>query len=128
MTDVRHDLILKDESYQIIGACMTVHSELGAGFLESVYQEALAMEFKAIGVPFEKEKMIDIYYKTHLLEKKYCADFICYGQVIVELKAVNDLTGDHLSQVLNYLKATNLKVGILVNFGQPSLQYKRLVR
>ena len=96
--------------------------------MESVYQEALSIELSARGIPYEKEKTIDIYYKNHLLEKKYFADFLCYGQVIVELKALNDLTGDHLSQVLNYLKASNLKVGLLVNFGKPSLQYKRVVR
>ncbi|MDD2228299.1 MAG: GxxExxY protein [Candidatus Cloacimonetes bacterium] len=127
MTDVQHDLVFKEECYQIIGAYMAVHSELGAGFLEPVYQEALSIEFSARGIPYQKEKTIDIYYKTHLLEKKYYADFLCYGQIIVELKALNDLTGDHLSQILNYLKATNLKVGILVNFGKQSLQYKRVV-
>jgi GxxExxY protein len=127
MLDSKHDLLFKDESYQIIGACMRVHSELGAGFLEAVYQEALTIELKTTGIPFEKEKPIDIYYKDHLLEKKYLADFVCYERIILEIKAVKDFNGEHFSQVLNYLKATNLRLGLLVNFGSQSLQYKRFI-
>ncbi|MDZ4121840.1 MAG: GxxExxY protein [Candidatus Cloacimonadaceae bacterium] len=122
-----HDLILKDECYSVIGACMAVHCELGAGFLEPVYQEALAIEFDRSRIPFEQEKMINILYKGQLLNKAYIADFLCYGQIIIELKALNDLSGDHLSQILNYLKATNHRVGLLINFGKSSLQYKRVV-
>lgn len=122
-----NDLILKDESYQIIGACMEVHNTLGGGFLEGVYQEALAYEFENRGIPFEREQEISISYKDKLLNKKYIADFVCFGQIIVELKALSDLTNDHLSQVINYLKATNLRVGLLINFGKSSLQYKRIV-
>lgn len=127
MLDSKHDLLFKDESYQIISACMRVHSELGAGFLEAVYQEALTIELKTTGIPFEKEKPIDIYYKDHLLEKKYLADFVCYERIILEIKAVKDFNGEHFSQVLNYLKATNLRLGLLVNFGSQSLQYKRFI-
>lgn len=105
---------------------MSVINELGAGFLEPVYQEALAIDFELSTIPFEKEKIIGILYKGHLLNKSYIADFLCYGQIIVELKALDELSGDHMAQVLNYLKATNHKVGLLVNFGKTSLQYKRV--
>ncbi len=118
----------KDECYQIIGCCMEVHKTLGHGFLEAVYQEALALELAAAGILFTKEKVLDIHYKGMLLDKKYVADFICFDEVIVELKAVEALNQDHLAQVLNYLKATNKKIGLLINFGARSLQYKRVIR
>jgi GxxExxY protein len=127
MNTEKHDLILKDECYRIIGACMEVHNELGAGFLEPVYPEALAIEFEHQGIPFVKENRVDIYYKGRLLDRKYSADFLCFNQVLVELKALEDLTNAHLSQILNYLKGTNLQIGLLVNFGKASLQYKRVV-
>jgi len=118
----------KDECYQIIGCCMEVHKTLGHGFLEAVYQEALALELAAAGILFTKEKVLDIHYKGMLLDKKYVADFICFDEVIVELKAVEALNQEHLAQVLNYLKATNKKIGLLINFGARSLQYKRVIR
>jgi GxxExxY protein len=121
------DLIYKDEVYQIVGCCYEVHKNLGCGFLEAVYQEALTMEFKTTGIPFQKEKVLDISYKGQLLEKKYVADFICFDKIILELKAMDSLADNHLSQVLNYLKATNLRLGLLINFGQSSLVYKRIV-
>ena len=122
------DLIYKEESYKIIGACMEVHKILGPGFLEAVYQEALAIEFRKRDIPFMREKELVINYKGEKLNKKYYADFICYEKIIVETKALSNLTDDHLGQVLNYLKATQFKLGILVNFGQPKLEYKRIVR
>ena len=106
---------------------MEVHKELGSGFLEAVYQEALALEFKYNDVPFLKEKLIDIQYKNIFLEKKYISDFICYDDIILELKAVSSLRPEHTSQVINYLKATNKKLGLLINFGAKSLEYKRIV-
>ena len=121
------DLIYKDEVYQIVGCCYEVHRNLGCGFLEAVYQEALTMEFKTTGIPFQKEKVLDISYKGQLLEKKYVADFICFDKIILELKAMDTLADNHISQVLNYLKATNLRLGLLINFGQSSLVYKRIV-
>jgi GxxExxY protein len=121
------DLIYKDEVYQIVGCCYEIHKNLGCGFLEAVYQEALTMEFKTTGIPFQKEKVLDISYKGQLLEKKYVADFICFDKIILELKAMDSLADNHLSQVLNYLKATNLRLGLLINFGQSSLVYKRIV-
>ena len=121
------DILYKDEAYSIIGAAMEVHKELKNGFLEPVYQEALAKEFAIQNIPSEKESLINIYYKGEKLEKYYKADFICYNEIIIELKALNDLTSEHESQLINYLKATNKKLGILINFGKPSLQYKRII-
>lgn len=121
------DFPLKDECYKVIGCCMEVHKELGAGFLEAVYQEALGFELGDNEVPFEKEKELDVYYKGRMLDKKYVADFICYDELILELKALQSLTPDHSSQVINYLKATGFHVGLLINFGSPTLQYKRVV-
>lgn len=120
------NLLYKDESYKIIGACMEVHKTLGAGFLESVYQEALALEFDRQNIPYTKEEKIEIYYKDHILKQYYIADFICFNTIIVELKAVSTLEGVHTAQVINYLKATDLQLGLLVNFGEKSLKYKRL--
>ena len=120
-------LIHEELTYQIIGACMEVHRELGCGFLEAVYQEALAIEFEVRDIPFQQEKLIDIYYKSRLLKKKYNADFFCFDKIIVELKALSNLTGDHEAQLLNYLKASHLNVGLLANFGAKSLEYKRMI-
>jgi len=121
------DLIYKEESYKIIGACMEVHKVLGPGFLEAVYQEALAIEFRRQGIPFEQEKVLSIVYKDIELEKKYNADFVCYSKIILETKAVKELCDNHRAQIINYLKATKMKLGLLVNFGEPSLKYERFV-
>ncbi len=119
------DFLFKDECYKIVGACMEVHRTLGCGFLEPVYQEALSIEFQQQGIPYEREKEFDITYKGLLLPKSYKVDFLCYEHVIVELKALTQLTADNTAQILNYLKAANLKVGLLVNFGNHSLQHQR---
>ncbi len=121
------EFLYKDEAYKIIGACYEVHNYLGSGFLEAVYQEALAIEFKRQNIPFEQEKSIEIRYKDVVLDKKYKADFVCYDSIIIELKALSSLTTDHESQLLNYLKATGIKVGYLINFGEGSLKYKRMI-
>jgi len=118
---------LKQECYDVIGSAMTVHNELGCGFLEAVYQEALGLEFIENAIPFIKEKRLDVSYKGRLLEKKYVADFICYTQLIVEVKAMDGLLPEHIAQVLNYLKATGLRLGLLINFGATKLQYKRVI-
>jgi GxxExxY protein len=115
------------ETYSIIGAAMETHKFLGCGFLEPVYQEALAIEFALQNIPFAREVILPIYYKGRLLQKTYIADFICYDKIIVELKALSGLTGEHQAQVLNYLKATKYKLGLLINFGKKSLDYKRLI-
>ena len=122
------ELIYKEESFKIIGACMEVHKELGCGFLEAVYQEALELEFVRSGIPFQREKVLKISYKGTELQKEYIADFICYDKIIVETKAVDALSPLHEAQVINYLKATGLKLGLLVNFGEESLQFERLIR
>lgn len=121
------DLIFKDECYAIVGACMEVHRELGPGFLEAIYQEALAIELGIRGIPFEREACLRVHYKDRLLNKEYFCDFLCYGKIIIECKSVRKLLPDHDAQVFNYLKATKLALGLLVNFGEPSLHYKRIV-
>lgn len=110
-------LIYSGESYAINGAAMEVYNQLGQGFLEPVYQEALEKEFLLRGIPFEREKLLTISYKGENLKQTYKADFVCYGKIIVELKAVSELTDAHRSQVYNYLHATGFQLGIILNFG-----------
>lgn len=117
----------KEECYKIIGCCMEVHNELGCGFLEPVYQEALSVVLFENKIPFVKEKVLDIEFRGRILDKKYVADFICFNEVIVELKALECLLPEHTAQVLNYLKATGKKLGLLINFGTTKLQYKRVI-
>ena len=117
----------KDKTYGIIGAAMSVHTELGMGFLEAVYGDALAIELERRHIPFEREKSIHIMYKGQKLNHYYVADFLCYGDIIVELKAVEQIQSVHMAQVLNYLSATGYKLGLLINFGEKSLKYKRIV-
>ena len=119
-------LIYPKESYAIMGCLMAVHRELGCGFLEKVYQEALEREFSDAGIPFEREKRLKIIFKGKPLEQEYIADFVCYGKIIIELKTVSTLAPIHKAQVLNYLKATGYELGILVNFAGNSLEYKRV--
>ena len=122
------DLIFKDEAFKIIGACMEVHKHLGEGFLETVYQEALERELHTQAIPHIREQRLQIAYKGFNLYKYYVADFICFGGVIVELKALPALTTQHEAQMLNYLKATKLQLGLLINFGSKSLEYKRIIK
>jgi len=106
---------------------MEVHKELGHGFLEAVYQEALGREFKGQEIPFKSQPIVQISYKGQPLDKTYQPDFICFEEIIVEIKAVSLLSGVEEAQLINYLKATGLKLGLLINFGAASLEYKRLV-
>jgi GxxExxY protein len=106
---------------------MEVHRQLGCGFLEPVYQEALAIEFTQREIPFLREEKLPLVYKDQPLETKYCADFICYHSVVVELKALSRMSGTEEAQVINYLKATGLQVGLLINFGTRSLEHRRFV-
>ena len=122
-----NDLLFAEEIYNITGAAMDVQNELGTGFLEPVYQEALAIEMKARGIPFEREKELMIEYKGIILDKKYYADFVCYDDIIVELKAVDAIKNEHVAQVLNYLHASQKKIGYIINFGVKPLQRKRVV-
>ena len=121
------ELLYKEEAYKVIGACMTVHRELGHGFLEAIYQEALAREFEDQKIPFEREKALTVRYKEKPLSKRYFADFICYESMIIKTKAVKALTDDMTAQLFNYLKATRMQLGLLVNFGTPSLEQRRIV-
>lgn len=107
---------------------MEVHSKLGNGFLEAVYHEALAIEFERKAIPFKQEQKLEIYYKEQTLSKYYIADFICDDNIIIEIKATKEIAGIDEAQVINYLKATGLKIGLLINFGAESLEYKRLFR
>jgi GxxExxY protein len=116
-----------ERTYKIIGAAMEVHKELGGGFLEGVYQEALEREFELQNIPFISQPVIEIKYKGKPLKKKYQPDYICYDEVLVEIKAISNLSGIEEAQLINYLKATGLKVGLLINFGAKSLEHKRLV-
>jgi len=119
---------MKDQrTYRIIGAAIEVHKVLGCGFLEAVYQEALGKEFVIREIPSKSQPIVEIVYKGKPLEKKYQPDFICYDEVIVEIKATTSLTGLEEAQLINYLKATGLKVGLLLNFGSKSLEHKRFV-
>ena len=124
---MEEDYLYERETYQIIGVMMEVHKTLGCGFLEAVYQEALAIEFEKQRIPFVKEKKLILFYKGIQIEKFYIADFVCFDKIIVELKALSALTSTHDSIMINYLKATKLKVGLLANFGERSLKYKRLI-
>lgn len=120
-------LIYKDEVYKLNGIAMKVYNELGFGFLESVYQEAFEIELKRENIPYKREYNIDIYYDNVKLQKGFRADFLCYDKIIVELKASSGLIGKDESQLINYLKATGIKVGTLYNFGTSSLEYRRLI-
>ena len=121
------EILYKNESYKIIGACMSVHKKLGPGFLESVYSEALQLEFKKADIPYEREKKLQVFYEDQFLNKYFRADFVCYNTIIIELKATKYTTEADRQQTLNNVKATNFKLGILVNFGTPSLTYYRVV-
>ena len=121
-SDKRHP-----QTYAILGAAMEVHRQLGPGFLEPIYQEATELEYVARTIPFQREVELSVIYKGAPLKSSYRADFICFGEVIVELKALDHLTSREEAQVINYLKATGLQRALLINFGAASLQYKRLV-
>lgn len=122
-------ILLKDETYAIVGAAMEVHSELGPGFLEAVYQESLEIELAARQIPFSAQQPLTIQYKQHYLKQRYVSDFICYDQIIVEIKALDRLRSIEEAQILNYLKATKLRIGILINFGSIGrLEWKRFIK
>lgn len=123
----KEGLIYSNETYQIIGAAMEVHKTLGSGFLEPVYQEALEIELAKREIPFVSQKRILIKYKDVILNQYYVADLFCYDKIVVELKAVSTILPEHEAQLLNYLKATGTKLGLLFNFGEESLAFKRFV-
>lgn len=119
------ELILKEEVYQIIGAAMEVSNQLGCGFLEAVYQEALEIELSERQIPHQPQKKIAIFYKDRLLKREYIADFLCYDRIVVEIKAIKAITRIEEAQLLNYLKATGLPLGLIINFGTPKLEWRR---
>ena len=121
------NIYLKEESYKIIGICMEVHKILGKGHSEVVYKDALEYEFKLNSIPFEREKMYEIEYKDIVLPRKYVADFVVYNEIIFEVKAISQLTNSGMKQTLNYLASSKNKLGLLANFGEDSLKYKRII-
>ncbi len=125
--DAPSKIIYKDESYAIVGACMKVHRALGPGFLEAVYEEVVEKEFIVQNIPYKRQVKLDLYYEGVQLKKYYRADFVCYDSIIVELKAVTQIPSVLYAQLQNYLKCTNMELGMLINFGTPSLTYKRIV-
>ncbi len=119
-------MLYPDESYQIMGACFEVHNHQGSGFLEAVYQECLEIEFTQLQIPFIAQPRLKLRYRDHILEQVYQPDFICYEKILIEIKAVDQLIDKHEAQVINYLHASGLQLGILVNFGGcPKLETKR---
>ena len=120
-------LIYREEAYRIIGLCMEVHGVLGKGHSEVVYKDALEYELSINQVPFSREKSYEIKYKDIILPRRYNVDFIVYDKIILEAKAIENLTNGHIKQTLNYLAASKLKLGLLVNFGEDSLLHKRIV-
>ncbi len=121
------DLYLKEEVYKIIGLCMEVHNILGKGHTEIVYKDALEYEFKINSIPFEREKEYKIHYKDIILPRKYNADFVVFEEIIFEVKAISQLTISDTKQTLNYLASSKNKLGLLVNFGEDSVKYKRII-
>lgn len=122
-----NNLIYKDEAYDIISCCFEVHKILGKGFLEVVYKDALSHEFKLKNIPFKREQRFDVPYKDIILPHFYCSDFIVYDKIVLEIKAQHDVIDANYAQVINYLAVSKLKLGLLVNFGESSLKFKRVV-
>lgn len=123
------EIVFKDEAYAIMGACFAVYNEIGCGFAEPVYQECLMIELGMRGIPFLDQHELELRYKGRLLKQKYKPDFICFGKIILEIKALKGLADEHRGQVHNYQKATGYKLALLVNFGQhPKVEYERIVR
>lgn len=121
------DIIYKLDSYDIIGKCFEVHNNLGAGFLEIVYKDALEYEFKKANIPYEREKQYVVKYKDHILPHKFYADFVIFDKIILEVKAVSGISDEFVAQALNYLKVSDNKLALIVNFGEQSINSKRIV-
>ena len=122
-----HDLFLKEEAYQIIGICMEIHKILGKGHSENIYGDALEYEFAKNNIPFEREKKFNISYKEIILPHHYYADFVVCNEIILEIKAIQSLSSIEIKQTLNYLAASKNKLGLLINFGEDNLKYRRII-
>ena len=122
-----NELIYKEEAYKIIGVCMEVHNNLGPGFMEIVYKDALELEFRNNGISYEREKKYEVSYKGIILPHKFYADFVVLDKIILEVKAVSDITNEFIAQAINYLKVSQNKLALIVNFGALKLNYKRIV-
>jgi len=122
-----NSLIYKEESYNIIGKCFEVHNNLGAGFLEIVYKDALEYEFRKAGILYEREKEYTVNYKGKILPHKFYADFVIFDKIILEIKAVSGIADEFIAQAINYLKVSDNKLALIVNFGELKLKYKRIV-
>jgi GxxExxY protein len=122
-----NSLLYKEDTYKIIGICMEVHNQLGKGFNEVVYSDALEIEFTENNIKYSKEQKYNISYKGNILPHKYRADYIINDKIVLEIKAIQCLTSSHVKQTLNYLAVSKLKLGLLINFGEDSLKYKRVI-
>jgi len=120
-------IVYKEESFQIVGICMEVHNNLGAGFLEIVYKDALELEFQKAHIPYEREKMYDVCYKGIILPHKFYADFVIFDKIILEVKGVSGISDEFIAQALNYLKVSGNQLALVVNFGELKLNFKRIV-
>ena len=121
-------MLYADEMYAILGACFEVYKRMGCGFLEAVYQECLALEFQYRDIPYVAQQQLRLTYREMELKQRYVPDFVCYDKIILEIKAIREMGGDHYAQLLNYLHGTEMLVGLLANFGHyPKLEYKRMV-
>ena len=121
------ELIYKEEAYEITGSCMEVHNELGPGLLEIIYKDAIEWETDSRFISYEREKEYPVYYKQHLLRRKFNADFVLYDKIILEVKAKESISNEDIAQTINYLKLSGCKLGLLINFGRSRLEVKRLV-
>ena len=122
-------ILFPKESYRIVGACFEVYKNMGCGFLEAVYQECLALEFKAQEIPFVEKSLLALEFKGHSLRQTYAPDFLCFGEIMVEIKSAKQLANDHRAQAVNYLKAAGKSLALLVNFGHhPGLEFERFVQ
>lgn len=127
-TESEEGFLYKEQSYEIRGAIYEVYKQIGNGFLEAVYQECLAKEFRSRGIIFVEQPALELNYKGELLNQSYKPDFICYNKIIVELKAVNKILPEHKAQIINYLKITQLRLGLLANFGEyPKAKVERII-
>ncbi len=124
---MEQDIIYKEEAFAIVGKCMEVHRHLGHGFLEILYKDALELEFREAGIPYSRETKFEVHYKKWLLPHQYFADFTTYDKIILEVKSMDGLHDDLIARTINYLKVSGYQLGLLVNFGKRSLEYRRIV-